>query len=146
MRRTPTGFPDLPAHATSEPSDARRRRGRRNQIAGLLAEDCVARHYARRGGVILERRLRTPGGELDLVVLDGPILVFVEVKRRMRAVPADEVVTHRQWRRLEAAATHYMMSAAEKTGAIRGCRFDLAIVGPDAVPQIIENARSFDEH
>jgi len=47
---------------------------------------------------------------------------------------------------LEAAATHYMMTAAEKTGAIRGCRFDLAIVGPDAIPQIIENARSFDEH
>ena len=27
-----------------------------------------------------------------------------------------------------------------------GCRFDLAIIGPDATPRIIENARTFDEH
>lgn len=124
----------------------RRRRGSRNHLAGLLAEDCVERQYRRAGGRILARRLRTPWGELDLVVIAADILVFVEVKRRKQRLPADEIVTARQWRRLEAAATHYMMSAADKTGAIRGCRFDLAIVGQDGIPQIIENARSFDEH
>lgn len=31
---------------------------------------------------VVERNLRVPGGEIDLVCLDGPVLVFVEVKRR----------------------------------------------------------------
>lgn len=134
--------PTFPA----DPLALRRRRGRRNHVAGLCAEDCVERRYRAGGAEILARRLRNPGGELDLIARQGDILIFVEVKRRSRALPADEVVSARQWRRLEAAATHYMMTAAEQTGAIRGCRFDLAIIGPDLVPRILENARSFDEH
>ena len=129
-----------------DPAAGRQRRGRQNHLAGLLAEDCVERLYRRRGADVLARRHRTPGGELDIVVREGDILVFVEVKRRKRALPTDALVSARQWRRLEAAATHYMMAEAEKTGAIRGCRFDLAIIGPGTAPEIIENARSFDEH
>lgn len=127
------------------PRTARQRRGRRNHIAGLMAEDAVERHYRRKGAEILARRLRTPAGELDLVLREGDCLVFVEVKRRQRPAPLDQAVSSRQWQRLEAAATHYMMTALERTGAIRGCRFDLAVVGPDATPRIIENARNFDE-
>lgn len=130
----------------ADPLALRRRRGSRNHLAGLCAEDCVARVYRARGAAILARRLRTPGGELDIVARDGDILVFIEVKRRACTVLHDDPVSPRQWRRLEVAATHYMMTEAEQTGAIRGCRFDLAIVGPDSVPRILENARSFDEH
>lgn len=138
----------MPDHATGRfgGNVTRRRQGRVNHLAGLMAEDCVERHYLARGAEILDRRCRLPGGEIDLVAREGDILVFVEVKRRRRAGPLDALVTPRQWRRLEAAATQYMMTAAEKTGAIRGCRFDLAVIGPDAVPRIIENACSFDEH
>ena len=44
------------------------------------------------------------------------------------------------------AATHYMMTHSNETGPIRGCRFDAVLIGTDGGLEIIENARSFDEH
>jgi len=39
-----------------------------------------------------------------------------------------------------------MMSHTNETGTIRGCRFDAVLIGADGHLEIIENARSFDEH
>jgi len=39
-----------------------------------------------------------------------------------------------------------MMTHSNETGPIRGCRFDAVLVGADGHLEIIENARSFDEH
>src|SRR3954468_2187239 len=47
---------------------------------GQIAEDLVADHLASEGWEIIERNARTRYGELDIVALDGPVLVFVEVK------------------------------------------------------------------
>jgi len=125
-------------------SARRRARGRSSNLAGLMAEDGVERRYLARGATLLERRMRTPGGELDIVAQEGDILVFVEVKRRKRLAPDESPVSAKQWQRLEMAANHYMLSHVGETGAIRGCRFDVALVGPDGTSQIIENARSFE--
>lgn len=121
----------------------RQSRGRRNWHSGLAAEDAAARHYRGRGATVLARRLRTPDGELDLVVRQGEMLVFVEVKRRVAANP-DSPVTERQWQRLEKAALHYMMSVQKETGVQPVCRFDVALAGSDGQIRIIENARSFE--
>ncbi|HET7417358.1 MAG TPA: YraN family protein [Solirubrobacterales bacterium] len=47
---------------------------------GQIAEDLVAARLAAAGWQIVERNARTRYGELDLIALDGEILVFVEVK------------------------------------------------------------------
>ncbi len=47
---------------------------------GRLAEARAAEHLRSLGYEILARNARTKYGELDLVVLDRPALVFVEVK------------------------------------------------------------------
>jgi putative endonuclease len=54
-------------------TDARRR-------TGQIAEDLVADRLAAEGWEIVERNARTRYGELDIVALDGRVLVFVEVK------------------------------------------------------------------
>lgn len=54
-------------------TDARRRTGR-------IAEDLVAERLAAAGWEVVERNARTRYGELDIVALDGRVLVFVEVK------------------------------------------------------------------
>lgn len=127
------------------PVDPRRqRRGRTNCRAGAAAEEAVARKYLALGGEIRARRLRTPEGELDLVVETGGVLVFVEVKRRAAEVFGSPV-SSRQWRRLENAALHYMIRVQSETGVQPVCRFDVALAGPDGRIRIIENARSFDE-
>jgi putative endonuclease len=51
--------------------------------AGRRGEQIAARHLKRCGYIILARNYRTAGAEIDLVALDGKMLVFVEVKFRM---------------------------------------------------------------
>lgn len=47
---------------------------------GQIAENLVAARLVEKDWEIVERNARTRYGELDIVALDGPILVFVEVK------------------------------------------------------------------
>ncbi|MGN6557329.1 MAG: YraN family protein [Solirubrobacterales bacterium] len=54
-------------------TDSRRR-------TGQIAENLVADQLAAAGWEIVERNARTRYGELDIVALDGRVLVFVEVK------------------------------------------------------------------
>jgi putative endonuclease len=54
-------------------TDSRRR-------TGQIAEDLVAERLAAAGWEIVERNARTRYGELDIVALDGRVLVFIEVK------------------------------------------------------------------
>ncbi|HXW84636.1 MAG TPA: YraN family protein [Candidatus Binataceae bacterium] len=49
---------------------------------GSFGERLAARHLRRRGYRIVARNFRAPGGEIDLVALDGGTLVFIEVKTR----------------------------------------------------------------
>ena len=124
----------------------RSRRGRGAYLSGLAAEEQAARAYQKRGAELLARRHRNEAGEIDLILRDNGILIFVEVKQRKNRAELAESITERQWQRLGLAATHYMMTHSNETGTIRGCRFDAVLIGADGHLEIIENARSFDEH
>lgn len=116
---------------------SRSARGAAAHRAGLAAEDIAARAYAEAGAAILARRWRRPAGEIDLIVREAGMIVFVEVKRRA-AAPTEDPVGEGQWRRLEMAAETYIIEA--QTGDIP-LRFDLALVGADGRVEITKNAR-----
>jgi putative endonuclease len=79
----------------------------RRHALGEAGEDHAARHFERLGFEVLARRHRTRFGELDLVVRDGSLLVFAEVKTRRAGAgkPFDALgeVKQRQVRRMGAA-------------------------------------------
>jgi len=77
----------------SKRSSERRRRADR---AGRLAETLCALSLRLRGYRILDRRFRTPVGELDIVARRGRVLVFVEVKARASLALAAESIAARQ--------------------------------------------------
>lgn len=106
--------------------------------AGEAAEAIAERAYAARGARVIARRWRVAGGEIDLALRDGPVLIVVEVKLRRSAGP-DSPVTPAQWRRIAGAAERLM---AEHPGAAdaTGCRFDAALIGPDGTLTLIEDA------
>jgi putative endonuclease len=77
---------------------------------GRRGEDEAARFLKRLGYKILARGRRLPTGELDLVVLDGRTIVFVEVKTRSSSDvghPEDAVDATKQ-RKLTRLAVTFM--------------------------------------
>ena len=95
-----------------------------------------------RGLRLVGRRVRTRLGEIDLVLLDGPVVVFAEVKTRSGpgfGRPA-EAVTAAKRRRLERLAAAFL---ARQGWGERRCRFDVVEVEPEAgtlVARHIEDA------
>lgn len=95
---------------------------------GAAGEAYVAGRLAREGYDILARNWRARGGELDIVALDGDILVFVEVRVRTgeRYVAAEETVNARKLRRVIVAANAFAATCPEH--AERVWRIDLVAI------------------
>ena len=107
--------------------------------AGLSAEDAVAARYAAQGGRVIARRWRGGGGEIDLVLEVGGIIVFVEVKQARDLARAATRVSPAQQARLLAAA-EVCLASLPGAGAPRDCRFDVALVDGAGRVEIVANA------
>lgn len=118
-------------------SPARRARGRRANLSGVMAEDNVQRLYQRRGAVLQASRWRRKAGEIDLILQEGDDLVFVEVKASATHATAAQRLSPAQMRRIMQAACEY----CDRLGlGLVSMRFDVALVdGPGRV-ELIENA------
>jgi putative endonuclease len=98
---------------------------------GQAAEAEAARALQRAGLAVIERNVRLPEGEIDLVCRDDGVVVFVEVKCRRAGwdeSPAAAVSWHKQ-RRLTRLAQHYLKW--RRLDRVR-CRFDVVSVTVDA--------------
>jgi len=99
---------------------------------GLAGEERAARHLTDRGLDVVLRNWRCRMGELDLVALDGSVLVIVEVRQRRRADygGAAASITHAKRRRIIRATRHLLMRRPDL--ARLPARFDVvALDGPD---------------
>jgi putative endonuclease len=114
-----------------------RHQRRNSERQGRQAEDFVAAVWASRGFAILGQRVRTPAGELDLIVADSETLIFVEVKARRSFTEAAYAVVPNQQKRLLAAADSAM--ASNPDWCRPSARFDVALVCGGAI-EFIEDA------
>jgi putative endonuclease len=112
------------------------------QRLGRRAEDLVADRLSRSGWRLVGRNVRLPSGELDIVALDGSILVFVEVKAgRIGASVGPEVpaqaVGRRKQLKLRRLAREWIAERRGPSG-VAGYRFDVVGVsfGPDGVHDV----------
>lgn len=127
-------------------------RGRAAHRAGLDAEETAARLAAARGLTVVERRYRSPHGEIDLIATAPGLVVFIEVKARRSLDEAAHALTPRQWQRLEAGALDYMSVYHTRTNPPHDpasttspdLRFDVVLVDRAGLATWIENARGFD--
>ncbi len=104
---------------------------RRHRL-GELGEDLAAQHFERLGFEVLARRHRTRYGELDLVLRDGGVLVFAEVKTRRAGSgrPFDNL-DDRKRRQVRSMAVIWLKQADRPY--FESLRFDAVgvVVGPD---------------
>lgn len=115
-----------------------RRRKQAAHARGVGAEERAAALLEAKGFAILERRLRTKAGELDLVARQGDLLVFCEVKLRGDLAQAGESLRPRQRRRITAAAEAYLAERPELAGL--DMRFDAILLALGGACEHLEGA------
>ena len=93
------------------------------QRLGRQGEDRALAHLQAHGLTLLERNFLCKSGEIDLVMQDGAVLVFVEVRRRASGKFGGAVysVTPAKQQRLLRAAQFYLL----RHKLPPPCRFDL---------------------
>ena len=96
------------------------------QATGGEAESQAARFLERHGLHIVTRNYRTRQGEIDLVAMDGDVLVFVEVRLRSGGYfgGAAASITPRKQARIIAAAGHFLLRFRDPPR----CRFDVVVL------------------
>jgi len=94
---------------------------------GRWAEQLARGFFENCGFCCLAERYRKPGGEIDLVMRRGSLVVFVEVKARSRVEYGrpEEAVGQRKLTRLRLVARHFLHE--RQLGAV-DLRFDVVAV------------------
>jgi putative endonuclease len=95
----------------------------KHNAQGSAAEEQAMRHLQRQGLRLIQRNFSTRGGEIDLIMQEGNILVFVEVRYRQshHFGSAVESVTPDKQQRLITAASRYLQQHKPDLP----CRFDV---------------------
>lgn len=107
------------------------------EAAGRRGERIAGWWLRLKGWRILDRRVRTPAGEVDLIARKGNLIAFVEVKARATDAELDFAIDERRLARVAAAAEVLMPRYA---GPGDDIRVDVILIAPGAVPRHIENA------
>ncbi|MGC1548016.1 MAG: YraN family protein [Rhodanobacter sp.] len=95
------------------------------RTTGAAFEQRACTELERAGLKLLARNYTTRHGELDLVMRDGDVVVFVEVRYRVRAGHGDAIASITQSKRDKLIRTAQLWLAAHPQHAQRACRFDV---------------------
>ena len=104
---------------------------------GRKGEARAAWFLRAKGWRILDQRVRTPAGEVDLVARRGKLIAFVEVKARRSAAELDHAIDEHRLSRVAAAAE---MLAQRYLQEGDDMRVDVVLIAPRTWPRHIENA------
>jgi putative endonuclease len=117
--------------------------------AGARCEDIACAHLEDAGLTLIERNFNCRHGEIDLVMRDRDVIVFVEVRYRRGARMAggfgdgiDSVSAAKRAKLIRAAAVYL---SKQPRLAARPCRFDVvAVAGDPAAPILDWRQNAFD--
>ncbi len=115
----------------------RRKASTEKQLSGDTGEDLALVHLQQHHLTLIERNFLCKGGEIDLVMRSGAMLVFVEVRKRApgRHGSAADSVTRSKQKRLIVAAQIYLQRYRHPPA----CRFDVVAID-GAVITWLQNA------
>lgn len=97
---------------------------------GMWAEQAALEYLQQQGLRLKERNFKSKLGEIDLIMYDGPVLVFVEVRFRVDGAhgdAADSVLSIKR-RKIGRAAKYYLQK--NKLWDKIACRFDVLALKP----------------
>ena len=116
----------------------RQARGAKAHSEGLGAETLAALWLMLRGWRVLGMRMKTPMGEIDLLVRRRAVVAVVEVKRRRTLDEALGAVSRAQRGRLRRAGQTLVARRSDLVGC--SVRLDLVAIGSRRLPRHIPDA------
>ncbi len=98
-----------------------------NRVTGRLGEDIALKYLLDKGFELVVRNFGTKFGEVDLIMKDGAMWVFVEVKTKkgLQFGTPEEMFTRGKYNKVKHMATVYLK------GEDRPCRVDMVAVELD---------------
>jgi putative endonuclease len=105
--------------------------------SGREGETRAALWLRAKGWSILDTRVKTPRGEIDIVAKRGSLVAFVEVKWRKCKADLDTAIDERRLARVAAAVECVAHDYASDGEDIR---VDVILLAPGALPRHIVNA------
>jgi len=100
---------------------------------GERGEDAAAAYLDRSGLTVVERNWRCPSGEIDIVALDGEVLVLCEVKTRKgvgKGTP-EEAITPAKQKRYKRLAAAYLQAEELESVEVRFDVITLLVLAED---------------
>lgn len=104
---------------------------------GRQGETRAALWLQAQGWRVLDKRVKTPAGEIDLICKRGNCVAFIEVKWRAKAADLDHAIDAYRLRRV-AAAVHAVAHEYATQG--EDIRVDVILLAPGTLPRHIVNA------
>lgn len=112
--------------------------GSATQQLGATLEAQAARFLEQQGLQLIYQNLRCPFGELDLVMCEGQVLVFVEVRglRQPSIAPLSTSIDWRKQQRIKASARYFLPKLMQlmELKEIPNCRYDVVLFEGDTAP------------
>lgn len=95
---------------------------------GITAENIACEYLARQGLTLLARNYRSRRGEIDLIMRDRDVVVFIEVRSRKhnRTMNVIESINPQKCERIILTSQQYLQSSKVFRDSI--CRFDIVLV------------------
>ena len=106
------------------------------EASGRMAETIAANFLRLKGWTILDRRVRTPAGEVDIVMRKAGLVAFVEVKSRKDQAALDLSLDRSRLVRVAAAAEMLIPRYARPGDDIR---IDAVLIAPGRLPRHLEH-------
>lgn len=118
-----------------------------SQAQGQIFEQRAISFLQSKGLKLIAKNLHCKAGEIDCVMLDKNVLVFVEVRQRSQhnLNNAAASITKEKQRKIKLTANYYLPKLCRHLGFIETpyCRFDIVTYdGKEQVPQWLINAFS----
>jgi len=109
-------------------------------MLGKQAEDLALNWLIEQNLKLVTQNFHAKGGEIDLIMLDDNILVFVEVRYRKQSKygSAVESVNWRKQQRIIVAAQYFLVKNSQWQN--HDCRFDVVVFEGNNSPQWFKSA------
>lgn len=93
----------------------------KSQLLGKIGEDLAAQFLESQGYQVLERNVRTPYGEIDLIVQKKQLIVIVEVKTRSSRFfgNPEEAVDYKKQEKIRKSLLWWLQTRGQKTTEVR---------------------------